>query len=111
MHQLLSAIDEYLSNTIDNGDNEEKEELILRDLCMICDCNLDSDVYEDGLFYDEMRIAHHLVCKCKLHAHQTCIDNYIKCESQCPKCEKPIEKAPFLKKLWVFFVLFFEQIH
>jgi hypothetical protein len=111
MNQFFTAIDEYLSNIIhDRNNDDEKEELILRDLCILCNCNLDSDIYDDGIFYVETGIAYHLACKCKLHLHEACIDNYIKCESQCPQCEKPLQKAPFLKTLWIFFVRFFDAI-
>jgi hypothetical protein len=108
MNQFFTVLDEYLSNTIDN--DNEKEELILREICILCNCDLESDIYDDGLFYDDTGSAYHLVCKCSLHLHQTCIDNYIKCESHCPQCEKPLEKAPFLKQLWNFFVRFFDAI-
>ncbi len=115
MNRVISSIDAYLSSMVDcdnsnKNDADEEEALVLRDLCMICNCTLDSDIYEDGLFYDDTKCAYHLSCKCKLHAHQTCIDNYINCESLCPQCEKPLEKAPFLKQLWNFFVRFFDSI-
>ena len=98
MNRVISSFDAYLSNMVDHDNHskdhaDEEEALVLRDLCMIL---RDSDKYEDGIFYHDTGVAYHLSCKCNLHTHQTCIDNYIKCESHCPQCEKPLEKAPFL---------------
>ena len=115
MNRVISSFDAYLSNMVDHDndskdDADEEEELILREICILCNCNLDSDKYEDGIFYHDTGVAYHLYCKCNLHTHQTCIENYIKCESHCPQCEKPLEKSPFLKTLWNFFVRFLDSI-
>ena len=114
MNRVISSFDAYLSNMVDHDTNpedaDEEEALVIHDLCMICNCNLDSDKYEDGIFYYDTGVAYHLSCKCRLRAHQPCVDNYINSESQCPQCEKPLEKAPFLKTIWIFFVRFFDAI-
>ena len=105
MNLLMSAIDKYLSPSIDE---EEEEELVFHDICIICKCTLSDDKYDQGVFYDDMGAPHHLTCSCIIHSHQTCIETWVKRESTCPQCEQPLKKTPFFKTMWIFIARFFE---